>query len=396
MAKVTTRNGKLVLDFNVYGVRFREQTTLKDNASNRKNLTTVLKKIQADIDSGNLNYRVYFPESKLATKLDKALMLHQFSDGINTPTFEVFAESWFKQIDYSLSPQTVISYRNYYEKRIRPFWGGFEIGSIGRDDIKNFRDQLEKEINYKAGEPIKPLTINRTLYLLKLMLAEAAKQFGFTSPFENIQMLKTSPIILPFSEEEVEMIITKINPNYRAYIIVRFYTGMRSREINALRWRNVDFDLGIIKVRENYSVRSGFTEIKGNDARRNIQMTDYVYQTLHEFDGDRVPDLTVFKTPGTSKPINSENFCNRAWKTVFKKTGISYRSPVNTRHTTVVMWLKSGVPISKVSEQLGSTYPGEILRKYTKFVPSLIKQKELSFASLMHKASQATNRQKEV
>lgn len=396
MAKVTVRNEKLVLDFSVCGERFREQTALKDTVSNRKQLNVILKKIQADIEAGNLNYRSYFPNSRLVTKLEKVLMLNQSPEKSKTPHFEVFAKNWLKQIDYSLSPQTVMSYQNYYEKRIRPFWGGVEIGSIRIGDIESFRDQLEEEINDKTGESISPLTINRALYILKLMLAEAAKQFGFTSPFENIQMLKATPAILPFSEEDVEIIITNINPNYRVYIIVRFYTGMRSREVNALRWKNVDFDLGIIKVRQNYSVRSGFTEIKGNDARRNIWMTDYVYHTLNEFDDGSDPDLTVFKTPGTSKPINSESFCNRAWKTVLKKTGISYRSPVNTRHTSAVIWLKSGIPLLEVSEQLGSASPNELLRKYSTFVPSLRRQDELSLASLMSKASQAKNIHKEV
>jgi len=396
MAKVTVRNGKLVLDFTVHGVRFREQTTLKDNASNRKKLTAILNKIQEDIDGGNLNYRGYFPKSKILAKLEKVLMLYQSPEENDTPTFEVFAENWFKKIGVSLRPQTITGYRNYYKKRLHPFWQGTQVSCIRREDIESYRDELAREINHKTGAVIKPLTVNRTLYILKLILAEASNQFGFTSPFENIKMLKTTQKIQPFSEDEVEKIISNINPNYRAYIMVRFYTGMRSREINALRWCNVDFDLGLIKVWEHYSVRSGFSNIKGIDAKRNIQMSELVYNTLHEIDDGRDPALTVFKTPGTNKPINSENFCNRSWKTVLKKTGISYRSPVNTRHTSAVIWLKYGIPLLKVSEQLGSTYPNELLRKYSEFVPSLKRQKELSLASLISKASQATNIHKEV
>lgn len=391
MAKVTVRNGKLVLDFIVHGVRFREQTTLKDNASNRKKLTAILNKIQADIDGGNLNYRCYFPNSKIVAKLEIVLMLYQSPEENDTPTFEVFAESWFKKIEVSLSPQTVIGYRNYYEKRLNPFWQWTQVSCISREDIESYRDELAREFNHKTGAVIKPLTVNRTLYILKLILEEASNQFGFTSPFENIKMLKTTQKIKPFSEDEVEKIIANINPNYRAYIMVRFYTGMRSREINALRWRNVDFDLGLIKVRETYSVRSGFSDIKGIDAKRNIQMSELVYNTLHELDDGQDPELTVFKTPGKNKPINSENFCNRAWKTVLKKTSISYRSPFNTRHTTAVIWLKSGLPLFKAAEQLGSTYPGELLRKYAEFVPNLMKQRALSLTSLMQKVIQTTN-----
>ena len=56
-------NGCLFMDFRFKGVRFREQTALSDNATNRKRLEKVMDRIEADIASGTFDYCRYFPSS---------------------------------------------------------------------------------------------------------------------------------------------------------------------------------------------------------------------------------------------------------------------------------------------------------------------------------------------
>ena len=54
----------------------------------------------------------------------------------------------------------------------------------------------------------------------------------------------------PFSLQDVQSILATVRTDYRNYFTVRFFTGMRTGEINGLKWKYVDFERGLIYVRE--------------------------------------------------------------------------------------------------------------------------------------------------
>ena len=56
----------------------------------------------------------------------------------------------------------------------------------------------------------------------------------------------------PFTLEEVNLIIDTVRADFRNYLTVRFFTGMRTAEINGLKWNYVDFDKDQILVRETW------------------------------------------------------------------------------------------------------------------------------------------------
>lgn len=68
MGTVNARGGKLFMDFRYQGVRCREYTKLTDKPANRKRLTSIMERIEAEILLGSFDYATYFPESKLASQ----------------------------------------------------------------------------------------------------------------------------------------------------------------------------------------------------------------------------------------------------------------------------------------------------------------------------------------
>lgn len=78
MASIRSRDNKLFFDFYYRTQRCREQTLLTDTSMNRKKLTQVLRKIEAEITLGTFDYAKYFPKSprvKEFEKLDQELRL---------------------------------------------------------------------------------------------------------------------------------------------------------------------------------------------------------------------------------------------------------------------------------------------------------------------------------
>lgn len=289
----------------------------------------VLKKILAKIELGIFEYREYFPNSKTADKIDQMDLKRRRIQGNATPPFEEVTEKWFKNMEPTWRSSTASGYRNYYEKHILPFWKGKEVSGITRQDILEFRSDIAKHTNENTGNRLDPATVNKTLKIFRMIINEAADEYECTSPYRNIQMLKEpKKEIHPFNLAEVHQIINHIQPEFRIFVLVRFFTGLRTGEVNGLRWKNVDFDNRVIKVRETYSEQSGFQYAK-NDG-----------------------------------PVHSNNFRCRAWKTVLKQLGIEYRSPYQSRHTYCCLLLAAGENATRVARQMGHTSTEMIFTTY--------------------------------
>lgn len=56
--------------------------------------------------------------------------------------------------------------------------------------------------------------------------------------------------VQPFTLEEVNQIISHVRSDHRNYYTVRFFTGMRTGEIDGLKWKYVDYDSRFILIRQ--------------------------------------------------------------------------------------------------------------------------------------------------
>ncbi len=87
--------------------------------------------------------------------------------------------------------------------------------------------------------------------MFKRIIFEATDRYNFSDPFRGIKHLKTiKPQIEPFDLDEVMLIINNVRDDFKDYYTVRFFSGMRTGEIDGLLWQNVDFDRRQICIRQ--------------------------------------------------------------------------------------------------------------------------------------------------
>ncbi len=389
MARVTERNGKLLFDFMYMRLRCREQTTLPDTKENRLKLNRVLKIITAKIQAGVFDYREYFPNSKMADRLDKMDLQRRIMKGKSTPKFVDFAQYWFEMMQPTWRKSTLNGYRNYYEIRIRDYWKDYEVGGISRKDILDFRTSLSRLKARNSVNKLDPSTVNKTLKLFKMIINEAAEQYSFATPYRNIKLIKAPKKgISPFNLDEVNLIVSSIQKHYRHYTTIRFFTGMRTGEINGLKWKNIDFDNRVIKIRETFD-GSEFVYTKNDSSQRDIYMSDIVYETLKDqfdkfYEGD--DEKTVFTSPTGNEPVNNGNYRKRAWRSVLKKLNIPYRSPYQTRHTTATLWLAAGENPTWIASQMGHANTEMLFKTYARYVPNLTHKDGCAFEEVIKRA----------
>ena len=385
-------NGYLFFDFRYAGQRCREQTALPDSPANRKNLSKVLQLIEADISSGTFDYQRYFPSSRNVAKFKMVSGVGQgtttapapqASQQSNLSLFKDFADTWFAEKEVEWRKTHRISTRADLERLLKPQFGDKAVDQITKADILTFRATLAKANARGKTTPLSPRRINKIMGPLRQILCEAADRYDFRTPFHSIKSLKfRKSDIMPFTLEQVKSILNTVRTDFRNYYTVRFFTGMRTGEVDGLKWKFVDFEHRLILVRE--TVVNGEVEYTKNDgSQRDIQMSLAVYEALKSQEkATRHMSAYVFcNTMGN--PLDHKNVTNRVWAPLLRYLGFEYRRPYQCRHTAATFWLSAGENPEWIARQMGHTTTEMLFRVYSRFVPNLTRQDGSAFDRLL-------------
>lgn len=395
MASIRELNGKLFFDFRYKGQRCREYTAAEESKTNRAKMEKILKKIEEDIESSNFEYRRYFPNSKLAEKFDSPQAIRSkislttqqaFATSpvvMDTPLFSDFAEQWFEEFSVGWRRTYISTVRQIIDSRLIPAFGDKAVSNIRREDILSFRSTLAKEPGRQQDSKLSPRRINAIVLVLTQVLNEAADRFNFTTAGDRIKPLKLKKTdIKPFSLDEVYRIIETVRPDFKDYFTVRFFTGMRTGEIDGLKWKYVDFEKRLIYVRETFT--AGDEDYTKNDtSQRDIRMSQPVYDALkRQYEATGKFSKFVFCNRD-GNPIDLHNFCKRVWYPLLQHLGLEKRTPYQSRHTAATLWLAAGEAPEWIARQLGHANTEMLFTVYSRFVPNLTRQDGSAFERLL-------------
>lgn len=404
MGKVRVRQetNNLFMDFYFQGKRCREQTLLKNTAQNRKKLEALMEKIEAKIILNDFSYEEFFPNSKNLKKFttedsdssefSNSPSSHHTYKRATSPTFEAFAEQWFRERNLEWRASHIRNVRSLLDGALIPAFGLKQIHTITKTDLLNFRIQQSKVPGRSGNKTISPKTLNTRMGLLKMILEEASDRFNFENPYRNIKPLKLQKThIEPFSFAEVNKIIATVRKDYRNYYTVRFFTGMRTGEVDGLKWKFVDFERKQILVRETLIL--GETEYTKTDgSQREIPMLGPVYDALKaQYENTGKLSEYVFCN-SLGKPLEHNSVTKRVWYPLLKYLGMTKRRPYQTRHTAATLLLASGENPEWIAHLLGHASTEMLFKVYSRYVPNATRQDGSAFNRLLE---QQTLKQKE-
>ena len=389
--RISDTTGALFVDFRFQGRRCREYTALDESVVNRKKLEKVLAKIESEIEAGTFVYANYFPNSKALKRLSKsaktesveAVVVQAATVGSGiasnaataaTPLFSVFANQWVDEHSIEWRRSHIRSLLSTLNGRLIPHFGNKAVGQIAKSDILAFRATLAKVKGRGDKEGLSPKRINEIIGTLNQILCEAADRFEFTSPTTNIKRLRLRKTdVSPFSLTDVQRIIATVRADYKQYFITRFFTGMRTGEVHGLKWKYVDFDLRVIRIRETFVLgEDEYTKTDGS--QRDIQMSQPVFDALQEHykATGKVSPYVFCNLLGT--PLDNKNFSDRIWYPLLRHLGLPKRRPYQMRHTAATLWLASGEAPEWIARQLGHSSTEMLFRVYSRYVPNLTRQ----------------------
>lgn len=372
-----------MFDFRYQGNRCREQTTLPDNADNRRKMEKVLQHIEAEITLGTFDYARYFPNSPMAKQLrEKNALIAKAPEVSESPLFEKFVEEWYEENSirwkHSYRETLKVTFRRY----LFPVFGEKMVSRITKAEILKFRSSLAKVQNGKKIG-LSPDRINHIMTPLRMILVEAADRYDFNTPFVGIKQLRVPKSdVDPLSLEEVRYFLANVRRDYKNYYSVRFFTGMRTGEIDGLKWKYINFERREICIRE--TIVYGLEDTaKTIGSERTIQMSQPVYDILMaQFTLTGKLDKFVFCN-SVGSPFNYHNINNRVWYPTLKRLGLKRRRAYQTRHTAATLWLGAGENPEWIARQLGHTSTKMLFTVYSRFVPNLTRQDGSAFERML-------------
>jgi integrase len=145
-----------------------------------------------------------------------------------------------------------------------------------------------------------------------------------------------------------------LGPTDRALYLTAAMTGLRQGELLGLRWRDVDWKAGRVRVRRNY-VRGHWGKPKSKRGSRSVPMADRVAAELerqfqrsaYQADGD-----LVFPHPHTGKVLDHSSLGQR-FKKALRTAGVREVRFNDLRHTFGTRMAAAGVPMRALQEWMG-------------------------------------------
>lgn len=346
------------------GARCRERVALKPTAANLKRAEQHRAAILHAIANGVFDYRASFPESKIAARFEEA----EVTPGDKLTVGE-YLDKWLDRQKLERKASTYDTYRKIVIGKLDPWFGKLKLAELKRKQVR------EKLASYPAG--------NKTLGNIQSVL-RAALDAAVEDELIDVNPLagytyrkKAAPAhehdeIDPFDRDEQAAILAALEGQGRNLVQFAFWTGLRTSELVALDWADVDFLRGVVRVSRALTQHADEPEAtKTSAGRREVKLLQPALEALtaqkaHTY----LAGNEVFQNPQTlARWAGDQPIRKTLWQWALKRAGVRYRYPYQTRHTYASMMLSSGEHPMWVAQQMGHADWSMIIRRYGRWMP---------------------------
>jgi integrase len=254
-----------------------------------------------------------------------------------------------------LKPGTLSDYESYLRVHLLPFFGPRPFDEIRPDDVEAFIADKRQE-----GRAVK--SILNYVGLLNTLFAHGVKRGWCTSnPVRSIDKPRDrrDPEIRFLNQQELEALLDAtpddpLGSVERVLYLAAAMTGMRRGELLALRWRDVDWNAGLIRVRRTYT-RGQFGTPKTRRSVRAVPLADRLSRELlphHERSAYQGELDLVFCHPRSGRVLDPSRM-RRRFQDAARCAGLRPVRFHDLRHTFGTRMAAVGAPLRAIQEWLG-------------------------------------------
>jgi integrase len=288
---------------------------------------------------------------------------------ISRDTLGAFIDEWLAAQKRALKPQTWRRYEQLTRLHVVPHIGHLQLAAVNERDVDALQETLEK------GHGRQPLgaTTRRHVHVVLGTAMEAARKRGLISvnPVRHVDAPKTQKkTIHPLTPEQArKLLATARGTKFEAVWTLALNTGMRSGEIMALRWSDIDGSLITIRGSaitgpQGRSIDSTKTDSGG----RTITLNDLTLNALRVH-RERHPSTDLIFPSSDGGVMAAGTLLRQGLRPLLKQAGLRADTTVHDlRHSFATLALNANVPIHVVSAVMGHASPTITLNIYTHYV----------------------------
>lgn len=320
-------------------------------------------------------------------------------------TFGEFLKTWLA--DYGaarLSATAQNRYRQIIELRVIPKLGDIMLTKLRPMHLQRFyRELMEEGRLDQPGKPLSQASLTYHHAVLHKALDSAVKQqlipYNPADAVEPPKLHQREVRVTDVADEEddfeekvqvldegqvaIMLEAARATPYY-PLLFVAVWTGMRRGELLGLRWQDIDFDAGTIRVRQTLGAVPGqplfFKPPKTKKSRRTIEVNEDVLNVLRRHKeeqaknklmlGQNYDDKDLVFCQENGQPMHPDTISS--WFPAFlADIGLPRLKFHALRHTHASLLLKAGVEIKTISERLGHSSVGITYDIYSHLMPGM-------------------------
>lgn len=351
----------ILVTFYYQGTKYRERVKAVPTPANLRIAAGFRQEILAAIADGSFDYATTFPHSKRAARIqpqhtepDKLLV----GDLLNR---------WYDQNCHRLKRSTAIVYLDNIRRQLLPAFGNIPVAELTKARVKD----------WVYGNDCRITTSLQYLSVLRSAFNDAvADDLIPTNPIAGLRIrapriIKTDPID-PFDAAERATILGSLAGAERNMVEFWFWTGLRSSEIVALEWGDIDWVHNKIHITKAKTDRSNGV-VEGTKTQASTRFIELLKPAkdalLRQKEHTLMAGKLVFVRRDGEPYAGARDIRDQLWTRALRKAGVRYRYPYQCRHTYATMLLDAGENIRWISAQLGHTNWTFTARVYTRFMP---------------------------
>jgi integrase len=208
--------------------------------------------------------------------------------------------------------------------------------------------------------------------LRRVLTFAVRRKYLATNPCDSLERgerptAKSGEVVV-VPADEVQRLLDHADATTRPLIATAALSGLRQSELLALRWQDVDFDAGVIRVRNQLSRSAKLVALKTDKSAREVVLVPSLASILREHRtrafGHHAADAFVFSTRNGT-PISQRN-ATRSLTRVARAASLEGVTWHVLRHgfaSTLIVDL--GLDPVVVSRQLGHSRPSITLDRYS-------------------------------
>jgi integrase len=348
------------ISFMVEGKQCRERLPLEPTPANLKRAQQQKAAIDLAIHRGSFDYAEAFPRSKRAASAvgqSGQVPLSQYLD------------EWLERKAGILKASTLDGYRKIVAGVLVPALGSLTLASVTRKEVKAAMAKMSATNKRLAN--VQSCLRSALSDAVDDELIEANPLAGWTYSVKGKP--RTEDEIDPFSPDEQRAILAAATGQYRNLLQFAFWTGLRTSELVALEWGDIDWHRGEVRVSRGLTAAAREAETPKTAAGvRSVRLLPMSFEALKaQREHTYIEGKAVFHDPRHNRAFNGDQEIRKSfWGPVIRKAGVRYRNPYQTRHTYASMMLSAGEHPMWVAKQMGHTSFLMISRVYGRYIPN--------------------------